>query len=205
MHSILEGLRLGIACAVFLHIVAPPAVAQIDTTSVPQPPAAELAVFEPFFGKWEHAGDYYMGVGPWQGTLEMRPAIKGWYVEGVIETRYGPIDRELRTLTTWDARLRRYRTWRFETLPQSPPGTVEAEGRIEGKEYITEWKDSRGPNGERGTFRNRMWMEGPDVLVIRSEAEPEGSALVTLGEWRFRRIRTAPDGGEDTTAVPVRR
>lgn len=189
MRMVLARLRFTTACGVLAVAAGTPAAAQTDTANVPRPPAAELAALERFFGTYQHSNSFYMGVGPFQGTLEVRPAIKGWYVEMIIDTRYGPIDRELRMLMTWDASLRHYRVWRFETTPQSPPGTIEAEARFVGDVLVMEWKHSRGPNGERGTFRNRIFMDGPDVLVTRSEAEPEGRGVVTLGVWRHRRVR----------------
>lgn len=176
-------------CTIALLLVARPAVAQTDTTNVPTPPAERLAALEPFFGAYEHTDNEYMGLGPFRGTLDVRPAVKGWYVEWIIDTRHGPIDRQLRMLTTWDERLGRYRVWRFETLPQSPPGTVEAEAHFDGDEFVMEWKNARGPDGQRGTFRNRIRMEGPDELVIISEAEPERGGIVRLGVWRNRRVR----------------
>jgi hypothetical protein len=176
------------ALAFLLAAAAPPILAQSDTTNVPEPPSAQLAALEPFFGSYEHADNEWMGLGPFQGTLEVGRAVKGWYVEFVIDTRFGPIDRELRMLTTWDDELSRYRVWRFETLPQSAPGTVEAEARFEGEEFIMEWRESRGPQGQRGTFRNRLRMEGPDELVIVSEVDPEHGDTLVLGVWRNHRV-----------------
>ncbi len=96
-------------------------------------------------------------------------------------------------LTTWDRELGRYRVWRFETLPQLPPGAVEAEARFEGDEFIMEWRNTPGPSGGRGTFRNRIRMEGPDELVIVSEVEPERGGLIRLGVWRNRRVPGAQE------------
>ncbi|MGE0555657.1 MAG: hypothetical protein AB7R55_19660 [Gemmatimonadales bacterium] len=173
---------------VALIALAAPAAAQVDTTEVPRPPKAELARLDRFLGSYEHVGQFYTGVGPFAGTLVVRPAIRGWYVEWIIETRHGPIDRELRMLTTWDERAKHYRTWRFETLPQSPTGTVEAKSWFEGSEFVMEWPDAEGPNGEHGPFRNRIRLDGPDELVIVSEAEPAPGKTVRLGVWRNRRM-----------------
>ncbi len=165
-----------------------PAAAQLDTTHVPTRPAAQLDELQPFFGTYVYTDNYYGGMGPWRGTLTVRSAIKGWYVEWTINTRFGPIDRQLTMLTTWDEALGRYRIWRFETLPQDRPGAVEAEGRLEGGVFIMEWKESRGPNGERGTFRNRISMMGPDSIVIISEVQPEHGPTFKLGDWKGVRI-----------------
>lgn len=192
-------LHAAAACAGLLTLGTGAAQAQIDPDGVPAPPARELAAFEPFFGAYEHSGERYAGVGPWEGTLEIGPAIKGWYVEFVIDTRSGPIDRQLRMLITWDATLDRYRVWRFETVPQSPPGTVEAEGWFEGDVFVMQWRDVRGPDGGRGIFRNRMRMDGPDRLVIESDVDPDWGDPIHLGTSRHRRVRA---GSEPGTAEP---
>lgn len=180
--------------------LAAPAAAELaaqgpDTTAIPHPPVAELARLAPFFGAYSHDDNTWMGAGPFRGTLDVRPAVKGWYVEWIINTHYGPIDRQLRMLVTWDESLDRYRIWRFETAPQAAPGAVEAEGRFEGDELIMEWKNSTGPTGRQATFRNRIRLEGPDELIIISEAEPLGGEPIQLGVWRNLRVITA--GGSE--------
>ena len=169
------------------------AAAQLDPDNLPQPPADELAALEQFFGSYEHSDQVWAGLGPWQGTLDVGPTVKGWYVEFVINTRFGPIDRQLRMLTTWDAELGRYRVWRFETTPQSPPGTVEADAWFEGDDFIMEWRDTRGPDGGRGIFRNRISLQGADELVIETRVEPDWGDPIHLGTWTSRRIDDAPE------------
>lgn len=186
-------ISLSLAALASCLLIAGPATAQTDTTNVPLPPAERLAELESFFGFYAHTDNEWMGIGPFRGTLEVRPAIKGWYVEWIINTRHGPIDRQLRMLTTWDDQLGHYRVWRFETVPQSPPGTIEGEARFDGEEFIMEWKNSRGPDGRRGTFRNRVRMVTPNELVIISEAEPEGGGLVHLSDWRNVRVGAGAD------------
>jgi hypothetical protein len=162
-----------------------------DTTALAVPPVEQLAKLSPYFGSYKHDandGNEWMGAGPFRGTLDVGPAVKGWYVEWVINTHYGPIDRQLRMLVTWDDQLGRYRVWGFDTNPQTPPGTVEGEGSIRGDEFVMEWKESRGPRGERGTFRNRVRMNGPNALVIVSEVELESGETMQLGVWRNNRI-----------------
>lgn len=177
------------AVGALLALLPAPVIAQgSDTTAIPVPPAEQLAKLAPFFGSYEHDANDWMGVGPFRGTLDVGPAVKGWYVEWVINTHYGPIDRQLRMLVTWDERLGRYRIWRFETDSQSPPGTVEAEGSMQDDEFVMEWKEARGPRGQRGTFRNRVRMNGPNELVIVSEVEMESGETMQLGVWRNRRI-----------------
>ncbi len=177
---------------VLLFAGTPLAAQGPDTTRIPDPPADRLAELSRFFGAYRHDDNRWRGAGPFRGTLDVGPAVKGWYVEWVINTHYGPVDRQLRMLTTWDEELGRYRIWRFETMPQSPPGAVEAEGRFEGEEFIMEWKQSRSPEGRRDTFRNRVRMEGPNQLVIVSEAIPEGGEAILLGTWRNQRVIAAP-------------
>jgi len=172
----------------FVLVAAAPALAQTDTANVPQPPAAKLAKLAQFFGKYRHSNSYWVGAGPFAGTLEVRPAVKGWYVEWIIDTRYGPIDREFRMLVTFDAELARYRYWSFDTTPPSSPGTIEGKAYFEGDTLVTVREGQVGPHGERGPVRTRWWMEGRDVLVLRTDAEPEGGKPVTLGLWRNRRI-----------------
>ena len=159
----------------------------LDTTRLAEPPSERLAQLSRFFGSYRHHDNYWMGAGPFRGTLDVGPAVKGWYVEWVINTHYGPIDRQLRMLTTWDDELGHYRVWRFETGPQARPGAVEAEGRFAGGEFVMEWKDSPGPAGQRGSFRNRIRMDGPNELVIVSEGVPEGGEPIELGVWRNQR------------------
>jgi hypothetical protein len=188
MAPICPRLRFVALTALLLLACTRPVGAQLDTTNIPQRPAARLANLQQFFGTYVYTDNYYGGMGPWRGTLTVEPAVKGWYVEWTINTRFGPVDRQLTMLTTWDDALGRYRTWRFETTPQERPGAVEAEARLEGQEFIMEWKESRGPNGERGTFRNRIRMTGPNEIVIISEVQPEAGDTFQLGEWKGTRI-----------------
>jgi hypothetical protein len=88
---------------------------------------------------------------------------------------------------TWDDGLGHYRVWRFDTTPQLPPGHIEGEGRLVGGEFVLEWKDSPGPNGQRGTFRDRIRMEG-DELVFVTEVDPEDGETFQLGLWRTLRV-----------------
>lgn len=165
-----------------------PASAQLDTTDVPLPPAARLARLERFFGTYEHSNQYYAGLGPFEGTIHIGPAVKGWYVEIVIDTRYGPVDRELRLLTTWDETLGHYRVWRFETYPQTPPGTIEAAAWFEGDDFVMDWRDTRGPDGDLGIFRDRFRMEDRDRLLIVTDVDVDWADPVHLGDFRSRRV-----------------
>lgn len=171
-----------------LGILTADARAQLDPENVPEPPVERLQALQPFFGLYAHTDQEYAGMAPWNGTLEVGPALKSWYVEFVVETHHGPIDRQLRMILTWDRELERYRIWRFETTPQQPPGTVEGEARFVGDTLVMVWEGVPGPRGGTGTFRNRVFMEGPDELVIISDALPDGATQrIRLGEWHNRR------------------
>ncbi len=168
---------------------ARPAAAQLDTTNFPARPAARLARLERFFGTYVYTDNEYGGLGPWRGTVAVRPAIKGWYVHLVIDTRFGPIDRQLEVLITWDEALGRYRTWSFDTNPPGPPGRIEGEGRFEGDEFVIELKNVPGPHGEPpATLRDRVRMESPDELVIVTEVDPPDAEPFRIGTWRSMRI-----------------
>lgn len=173
--------------AVALALVTGPAgvVAAQDA-----PPVEQLAQLRPYLGMYRHADQTWItdqpGQGPWRGTLEVKPALKGWFVEWVINTQSGPIDRQLRMLMTWDAAAGEYRVWRFATVA----GDAGHMGRVrfDGDALIMEWHGAPMPDGSRGIFRNTVRMHGGDELVIRSEAEQSDGAVVLLGEWTNRRL-----------------
>lgn len=180
-------------CLLAWALVGTDARAQMDPDNLPEPPTERLAALEPFFGLYAHTDAEWRGVGRFTGTMEIRPAIKGWYVEWVIDTRSGPIDRERRMLITWDRELGHYRVWGFETTPQSPPGTIEGSARMVADTFVMEWEDQPGPPGRPpASYRNRMFMAGPDELVTITDVLPEGaSEPILLGEWHNERIREA--------------
>lgn len=164
---------------------------QMDPDNLPEPPTERLAALEPFFGLYAHTDAEWRGVGEFTGTMEIGPAVKGWYVEWVVDTRSGPIDRERRMLITWDEKLGHYRVWGFETTPQTPPGTVEGTARLVADTLVMEWEGMPGPPGTPpATYRNRMFMAGPDELVTVTDVLPEGaSEPILLGEWHNERKR----------------
>ena len=168
--------------------LALPAVlhAQVDPDHIPEPPTAELRRLQPFLGSYSVTGTY--ADLEWVGSLDLRPAVKGWYVEFEINPHSGPIDRQLRMLITWDPEAEEYRIWRFETTPPAPRGEVEGTGRFEGGEFVMEWAMPT-PDGQPGMFRNRMRMEGSDTLVIVSEGERANGqgGVVRIGVTTARR------------------
>ncbi len=167
------GLRLGgraFVTLLLLLVLSNAAQAQTDPSNVPQPPTDALARLKPFLGTYTVTGNY--AGQEWSGTIDVRPAVKGWYVEWEINVHSGPIDRQLLLLMTWDREKEQYRIWRFETQDQvsKPEGT----GKFSADEFLMEWA-MPAPDGEPGIFRNRVTMEDADTLVIVSEGERASS------------------------------
>lgn len=158
--------------------------AQTDPNDLPEPPTAELRRLAPFLGSYAVTSDY-LGQ-EFSGTLDLRPAVKGWYVEWEINVHSGPIDRQLKMFITWDRGSEQYRVWRFETLPVGPSEQIEGIGRFEGDDFVLEWNQPT-PWGAPGLFRNRLKLEGPDTLVIISEGEPLGEDVIQVGVTTARR------------------
>lgn len=147
--------------------------AQTDPANVPRPPTAELVKLKPFLGLYEQTMQF-AGLA-FSGTLEVRPAVKGWYIEWVIDTHHEhKIDRQLRMLMTWDRKLGKYRIWRFATV--DPEVGLEGEVRFQGKELLMEWRtvDPRTPDRLPALYRNRIRMDSPDEMVIVTEGERDG-------------------------------
>ena len=155
--------------------------AKRDSNTRATPPTDALAPFEPFIGLYEFAGEWEGA--PYRGTLEVKPAVKGWYVEWVINVHSvresdPPIDRQLRMLTSWDRFAEQYRIWRFET--NNPVLMGGGKARFDGDAFIMEWR-TPGPDGERGTFRNRVFLKSPDEIVIVSEGERDSGEVEQIG------------------------
>jgi hypothetical protein len=168
--------------------IALPALAhaQVDPNDIPEPPTAELMRLQPFLGSYGVTGTYFDQ--EWAGSLDLRPVVKGWFVEWEINVHSGPIDRQLRMLITWDRQTEEYRIWRFETSPPAPRDQVEGTGRFEGGDFVMEWKMPT-PDGAPGVFRNRLRLEGSDKLVIVSEGERANGqgGVVRIGVTTARR------------------
>ena len=79
---------------------------QTDPNNVPKPPIEKLKIFEPYFGNYKHTMNY-AGM-DWSGTMEIKPIIKGWYVDWTILTKSADnkIDREYHMLVTYDTAMR---------------------------------------------------------------------------------------------------
>ncbi len=161
------------------------AMAQVNPNNVPKPPADELKKFEPFLGKYDQTMDY-AGL-KWSGTLEFKPAIKGWYIERIILTKTddGKIDREYRSMITYDKNLKDYRVWGFETLP---PNYVEHTIRFEGNDFIEEW-EVKMRDGSKSTHRSRFTMTDKDELRILTENQDATGKIKQIGVTRAKRVK----------------
>ena len=162
------------------------ATAQVDPNNVPKPPTAELKKFEPFLGKYNVTADYARL--KWSGTLEITPAVKGWYIERaiLIKTDDGKIDRELRLMITFDKRLKSYRMWRFDTTP--PQTNNEMTGRFEENEFIEE-AELKNPDGSKRIFRNRITMTNKDELRMVTESEDATGKVTQIGVTIGKRVK----------------
>ena len=162
------------------------AQAQVDPATMPEPPTEELSRLAPFLGSYDVVSDYMGSM--WEGDLELRSAVKGWYVEWEINVQSGPIDRQLRMFITWDDELGHYRIWRFETLPPAPPDREQGVGRFEGEDFVMEWNEPT-PWGAPGQLRNRLILKGDDILEVVTEGQPLGGEVVRVGVTTARRRR----------------
>ena len=161
---------------------------QTDPNRIPKPPTEKLKIYEPFFGKYNMTSDYSGII--FNGTIEIKPVIKGWYIEQTILVKSSDnrIDREFRMMVTYDSIQNKYRVWRFETLP--PIGS-ETTLRTEGNDIILEAKfPPLTPGGQEEIFYNRYTMVTPDSMRIVSEVRsPEGKLIEQVGVSTATRIR----------------
>lgn len=161
---------------------------QTDAKNIPKPPTARLKIYDPFFGKYNMASDY--GGLKFNGTIEVKPVIKGWYVEQTIlvKSQGNKIDREFRMMVTYDTIQQKYRVWRFETLP---PALGETTLRTEGNDIILEMqvppiKESEPPE----IFYNRYSMVSKDRMKIVSEVHSlDGKVIERIGVSDATRIK----------------
>lgn len=186
--------RKGKTIVIALFEVCAVCFAQTDPKSVPQPPTAELRKFDPFLGKYQVSGDFANW--PWTGSLELKTAIKGWYIEQVILVKTEGIDREFRILATWDKNIQKYRLWGFQTLPIMPDNGGEI--RFEGDEMITEWV-SVGSNGSEVTSSNRYRFVSKDELEILSYRQVGNGPKERIGFLKGKRM---PNAEEAAASIP---
>jgi hypothetical protein len=164
-------------CCLILMLLLPTiCLPQTNPKNVPQPPTEELKKFDPFLGKYSVSGDFAKL--QWTGTLELKTAIKGWYIEQIILVKTEGIDREFRILATWDKNAQKYRFWGFQTLPVEQNN--EGEIRFEDDAMITAWVSVK-PDGSRVNLSNRYKMVSKDKLEIVSYKQVGNEPVTTIG------------------------
>ncbi len=142
-------------------------VGQVDPNNVLKPPIDKLKIFAPYFGTYRQTMNY-AGI-KWNGTMEIKPIIKGWYVDWTILTKSedNKIDREYHMLVTYDTIMNKYRVWRFETLPHN---NNEITLTTQGTDIIVEMKlPPLEPNGKPEIFYNRYTKPTSNEIKIISE------------------------------------
>ncbi len=153
-----------------------------------KPPTEKLQIFAPYFGKYKQTMTY-AGI-KWSGTMEIKPIIKGWYVDWTIFTKSedNKIDREYHMLVTYDTILSKYRVWRFETMPQKDfPITLSTEG----KDIIIEmtFPPEEELKGESPIFYNRYSKPTKDEIKIVTEFRlKDGKVLEHIGTTTATRM-----------------
>lgn len=177
--------RIFLSVLLLILVGAFSATAQIDPNKVAKPPAAELKKFEPFLGKYTLMSDYE-GL-KFSGTLEIKPVIKGWYIERIILVKNddGRIDREFHSFITFDTSLKSYRVWRFET---EQPRNNEASGRFEGNEFIEEL-EGKARDGSKEIFRNRYTMPNKNEVRIVTELQDATGKITPIGVTIAKRVK----------------
>lgn len=154
-----------------------------------KPPTEKLKIFEPYFGKYVQTMNF--AGRKWSGTMEIKPIIKGWYVDWTIYTKSedNKIDREYHMLVTYDTTMNKYRIWRFETLP---PNNNEISLSTEGTDINVEMimPDYDGPNGPRAIFYNRYSKPASDQIKIVTEFHSmDGKVLEKIGVTTATKIK----------------
>ncbi len=161
---------------------------QTDPNNVAKPPAEKLKIFAPYFGKFKQTMTY-AGLN-WNGTMEIKPIIKNWYVDWTILTASedNKIDREYHMLVTYDTTMNKYRVWRFETLP---PNNNEIILSTEGTDIIIEMKlPPGGPNNQPAIFYNRYSKPSNDEIKIVTEIHSlDGKVIQQIGITTATRIK----------------
>ena len=161
---------------------------QTNPNNVPKPPTSYLKIYQPFFGKYRMTSDY--GRLKFNGTMEVKPVIKGWYVEQtiIVKSEDNKIDREFRMMVTYDTVKQKYRVWRFETLP---PVASETTLRTEGADIILEMQvPPLKEGGQPEIIYNRYTMVSKDSMKIISEVRSlDGKVIEQIGVSNATRIK----------------
>ncbi|MFN2455907.1 MAG: hypothetical protein ABR577_16985 [Pyrinomonadaceae bacterium] len=158
--------------------------AQTDPHNVPKPPSAELKKFEPLLGKYNLTSDF--AGHKWSGTMEIKPAVRGWYVERILVIKSAEgVDREFRLMITYDQTLKRYRIWRFETTP--PLMKNEGVGRFDGDVFVEEYELDT-PDGSKSILRNRTTTNNNEVRTITEVVDASGK-VTPIGITIAKRVK----------------
>lgn len=126
---------------------------------------AELKRFDAFLGRYEAAVDWPSSNLKWNGSFEIAPVIKGWYIEtNLIKESDGP-HRHWRLVITWDQKQKKYRVWRFETNTPRPSieGTVNFDNE---NEWHAVWENFPVAGGRLVTQFSRFRLKNKDELHI---------------------------------------
>ena len=182
-------MRITKAVAIFFLIVAESTVS-FGQTAANDPhrrkPTAELDQLRRYLGKYTTVMDRNGQQLP--GTMEVKPAVGGWYVEWINYTKSedGKIDSEIRSLITWDPALGHYRIWRFVQL--TPQKKNDGTARFEGDVFIQEFEFETEDKG-RQILRNRITMPGHDEMRIVNEIESSDGTVKLRGIITARRAK----------------
>ena len=183
--------RIAICLALCVYCGVDVVHAQTNAANVPAPPTAELRPFERFFGRWSVSGPY--AGQEFTGITEVRPAVKGWYVEWINDVGAPGINRELRQLITWDRKQARYPIWRFETFDRQDD-LEDGNVRFEGDTLVMEWKR------ERFIVQNRMVLDGDTLRMLSFGVNPTTLARRPVGALVGTRIPTGADASVPANA-----
>lgn len=169
-------------------ITASESYGQTNPNSIPKPPTAKLKIYEPFIGRYNMSSDY--GGLKFNGTIEIKPVIKGWYIEQTILviSADSKIDREFRMMVTYDSVQSKYRVWRFETLPVIP---FETTLRTQDSDIILEMQVPPLKEGDpQEIIYNRYSMVSKDQMKIVSEVRSlDGKVIEQVGVSNATRIQ----------------
>ncbi len=160
---------------------------QTDPNNVPKPPTEKLKIFEPYFGKYNQTM-LYAGI-KFSGTMEIKPAIKGWYVDWTILTKSedNKIDREFRMMVTYDSTLNKYLAWGFETLPHL---NWECTISTEGTDLIIEWLiPAKGDKPARILYDRRSKPSADEIKIVTELHSLDGKLLRQVGVTTATRIK----------------
>lgn len=141
-----------------------------------------------------YLGEYTVNMN-WQGIESTGKSVWQLDIEGwIVKVQFLLTDtegnkRENRLLITYDADMKKFRIWRFETmgiLPE-PEGTI----RFEGTDLITEW-NMTNPYGVKGIYQNVIRLKGPNKdLYTKTQFIEPGKEPFVINESNYPRVKKA--------------